>query len=277
MRGLSLSLGAASGRSGPRWLALTPRAALIVSAGLCLALAVALLRLPQLPPRENVIAAFATGLRSRTNSQMHNLRLALAALDGQAIAPGAEFSFNRAVGPWSVDRGYRRAPVSFSGEMALDWGGGVCQASTTLYNAALLAGLPIRERHRHHWPATYVPPGQDAAVAYPGIDLRFRNCFDAPIRITARIEGESALIQLRSRARPPRVTIEREVLAMAQPATVAAAAYGRPAGRPYLRRAPTRGQPGCEVAVYRRFLSDAGKRELISRDTYPPLNRLVWQ
>jgi len=245
------------------------RAALAVGALACLALITLLLGLPQLPPKESAIAAFSTGLGGRAHSQVHNLRLALASLDGEVIAPGEEFSFDRAVGPWTVDRGYRRAPVSYSGEMVLDWGGGVCQASTTLYNAALLAGLPIIERHRHQWPTTYVPPGQDAAVAYPNIDLRFRNTLNSPIHIWARIIGESAIVRLCSRERLPRVRIEREILAMAPPATVTHFGPGP--------RRTTRGQPGCEVAVYRSFLSGAQRRELVSRDNYPAQNRLIWR
>jgi vancomycin resistance protein VanW len=242
----------------------------VIAAGVlaCAALVIALLRLPQLPSEEKVIAAFSTSLRGRAHSQVHNVRLALAALDGAVIRPGAEFSFNRTVGPWTVDRGYRRAPVSFSGEMVLDWGGGVCQASTTLYNAALLAGLPILERHRHHWPASYVPPGQDAAVAYPGVDLRFRNSLASPIRVSARIVGESVRVRLCSRARPPAVQIARDVLAV-EPAMVTRLISDG------TRRGPARGKPGCEVAVYRIFLGGNSRRELVSRDTYPPLNRVV--
>ena len=242
----------------------------VIAAGVlaCAALVVLLLRLPQLPSEEKVITAFSTSLQGRAHSQVHNVRLALAALDGAVISPGEEFSFNRTVGPWTVDRGYRRAPVSFSGEMVLDWGGGVCQASTTLYNAALLTGLPILERHRHHWPASYVPPGQDAAVAYPGVDLRFRNSLASPIRVSARIVGESVRVRLCSSAQPLRVRIERDVLAV-EPATVTRFISDG------ARRGPVRGKPGCEVTVYRVLLGDSPRRELVSRDTYPPLNRVV--
>jgi vancomycin resistance protein YoaR len=224
----------------------------------------------RLPGDERVIASFSTSLRGRTRSQTFNVSLALAALNGAVIAPGQEFSFNRAVGPWTVDRGYRKAPVSYSGERALDWGGGVCQASTTLYNAALVAGLPIRERHRHFWPARYVPPGQDAAVAYPNIDLRFRNSLDRPLRIAARVEGESVVVELRSRARPPGAHLEREVLAVVAPLTLARLRPDAP------RAGLSRGQPGYEVAVYRVF-ADGGRRELVSRDSYPAQNRIVWR
>jgi vancomycin resistance protein YoaR len=234
----------------------------------CLALVAWLARLPS---EEQPIAAFATGLESRTRAQIHNVRLALSALDGQVILPGKEFSFNRAVGSWTADQGYVRAPVSYAGEKTLDWGGGVCQASTALYNAALLAGLPIRERHRHHWPTTYAPPGQDAAVAYPNIDLRIVNSLPSPVRISARISGDTIVVALRSRARSPHVFLDRVMMAMAEPATVVRprrASTGRP---------PMKGQPGYEIALYRVYPDDGGRRELVSRDQYPARNRVVWR
>ncbi|UCH34772.1 MAG: VanW family protein [Armatimonadota bacterium] len=244
---------------------------LAVACVACAAAVAVLVRLPDLPGEEKAVAAFSTSLSGRTRSQVHNVQLALMALNGTLIRPGEEFSFNRTVGPWTVDRGYRRAPVSYSGEMVRDWGGGVCQASTTLYNAALLAGLPVLERHRHHWPATYVPPGRDAAVAYPSIDLRFRNSLASPIRITARVAGESVVVRLHSRERPPQVRVEREIMAVAQPATVMCLGPS-PTGR-----APNRGQAGCEVAVYRVWRGAGERWEFVSRDTYPPQNRLVWR
>lgn len=219
---------------------------------------------------EQVIAAFSSGTRDRTRSQVHNVRLALASLDGRTVSPGGEFSFNQRVGPWGPDRGYVRAPVSFSGERVLDWGGGVCQASTVLYNTVLLAGLPVVERHRHYWPTTYVPAGQDAAVAYPNIDLRFRNTLSAPVRISARMEGETVVVKLLSRARPPAVRLERELIARTPAAIV-----DRPRGLG--RGKPTRGFPGATVALYRVFPGDPERREIVSRDSYPAQSRVVYQ
>jgi vancomycin resistance protein VanW len=231
-------------------------------------LAIWLLRLPA---QDHVVAAYTTGLRNRMHSQEHNVRLALQALDGQEILPGKVFSFNKTVGPLTLDRGYVKAPVSFSGNKMLDWGGGVCQASTTLYNAALLAGLPILERSRHHWPATYAPAGQDAAVAYPSIDLAFRNSLAAPIRIRARVKGESVVVELWSRAAAPKVHIEREMLAVT-PAAVLVRRHSTQTRHPSVH-----GQPGYQVVVYRNFLTAKPRRELVSRDTYPPQNRVVWE
>src|SRR3989337_693852 len=120
------------------------------------------------------------------------------AVDGKVLQAGAEFSFNRTVGSWSADRGYVKAPVSYDGELIPSWGGGVCQVSSTLYNAALLAGLEILERHRHRFPARYVPPGQDAAVAQLDIDLRFRNPYRWPVRIEAEAEGDEVICRILS-------------------------------------------------------------------------------
>jgi len=224
-----------------------------------------------LPGNEQIIAAFSSGTRGRTASQIYNVRLAVAALDGKIIPPGKEFSFNHAVGPWTMDRGYRKAPVSFSGDRLLDWGGGVCQASSTLYNAALLAGLPILERHRHHWPASYVPPGQDAAVAYPNIDLRFSNTLTSPIRISARLAGDSVLISFYSKQPAPQVRLERELLGITPPATTVRFEANA------AKRASVLGHPGYQVALYRVFPGDEPRRELVSRDTYPPQNRITWR
>ena len=114
--------------------------------------------------RQVVLGQYTTTLRGRTESQRYNAERAARALDGRVIKPGDALSYNEIVGPWTADAGYKRAPVSYDGELLSAWGGGVCQTSTTLYNAALLAGLEIVERHRHAWPPKYIAPGRDAAA-----------------------------------------------------------------------------------------------------------------
>ena len=125
--------------------------------------------------QETELAGYATSLRGRTAAQSGPTRQKAAqAINGKIIAPGATFSYNQTVKSWSWDAGYVKAPVSYDGELVKAYGGGVCQTSTTLYNAALLAGLPIVERHAHTFAPHYVPPGRDAAVAQYDIDLRFQ-------------------------------------------------------------------------------------------------------
>jgi vancomycin resistance protein YoaR len=234
-------------------------------------------QLAVLPPPEVEIAGYATSLKGRTRSQQHNARLAAQALDGKVVAPGGLFSFNQAVKSWSADRGYVKAPVSFDGELVPAFGGGVCQTSTTLYNAALLAGLPVRERHAHVFAPHYVAPGRDAAVAYPNIDLRFQNPYPWPIRLQARARGERLEVRLFGAERPRgMVRVAPHVLSRSAPARLTRVVRGGdgPAGRSYLR---SPGATGYRVITYRIF-SQSGRevrRERLSDDTYPAMNRVV--
>ena len=174
----------------------------------------------------------------------------------------------------AADMGYEKAPVSYDGELVRSWGGGVCQASTTLYNAALLAGLEIVERHRHHWPARYAPLGRDAAVAYNDIDLRFRNTLSAPIRIEGEIVGENLVFRILSSCRPEyTVRIESQTRSVSLPNEVIQDGSADGSGR---RKLINRGHPGFYVATYRTFVSPNGsRRELLSEDRYPAMNRIV--
>lgn len=228
------------------------------------------------PPPQVEIAGYATSLKGRTAGQRHNAQLSARALDGRVISPGAVFSFNRAVKSWSVDQGYVKAPVSFDGELVRAFGGGVCQTSTTLYNAALLAGLPIRERHPHVFAPRYVPPGRDAAVAYPGVDLRFQNPYPWPLRIRASARGDRLEIRLLGAKRSDdQVEITAAALSRTAPNRLTRV-VARPAGagRMYLR---SPGATGFRVVTNRVFYR-AGRetrRERLGDDTYPALNRIV--
>ncbi len=225
-------------------------------------------------PPEEAIASYTTSFAGRTPSQIENSLRAAKALDGVVVPPRAAFSFNSRVGPWTADRGYRRAPVSYDGELTVASGGGVCQVSTTLYGAALLGGMEILERHRHFWPVGYARPGTDAAVAFPSTDLRFRNPLPAPVRVRARQSGQRLIVELLSTTSAGRYSLETEQIAVRPPATLL---------RRDARLSPgqmvetTHGQAGQRVAVYRLHQVSGGpaERTLISVDTYPALNRIV--
>lgn len=213
-----------------------------------------------------VIASFRTTLLGRSSNQRHNALLAIRRLDGAIIQPHATFSFNGRVGSFSRDAGYRRAPVSYNGQLIDAWGGGVCQASTTTYNAALLSGMTIVERTRHHFAPSYVPIGLDAAVAYGNFDLKLQNPYEFPVRIRARVTGESVTVEFVSDGKPSRLpTIERE-LSVHRPAGLFRLGDGAAA------RVRNSGKDGYNVSVYRRW---EGRRELISQDEYPAMSRVV--
>jgi len=234
-------------------------------------------RLATAPPPQVELAGYATSLKGRTISQRHNARLAAQALDGYVLAPGAVFSFNKVVRSWSLDQGYVKAPVSFDGELVRAYGGGVCQTSSTLYNAVLLAGLPIVERHPHVFAPTYIAPGRDAAVAQYVIDLRFRNPYSWPIRLRATARGDRLEVRLFGKERSEeQVQITQETLSTTPPARLTRVIQrpGAAAGRTCLR---SPGAIGARVVTYRVF--SAGGRELrrerLSDDTYPAMNQVI--
>jgi vancomycin resistance protein YoaR len=108
-------------------------------------------------------------------NRIHNVQLVAHLVDGKLIAPGATFSFNRATGARTADKGFREAPVIINGELTTGLGGGVCQVSTTVFNAAYEAGLNITQRTNHALYISHYPQGRDATVNYPDVDLKFVN------------------------------------------------------------------------------------------------------
>jgi vancomycin resistance protein YoaR len=227
-------------------------------------------------PETVELAAYATSLQGRTASQRYNARLAARALDGQIIHPGAVFSFNQTVKPWTIDQGYVKAPVSFDGELVSSYGGGVCQTSTTLYNTALLAGLPVLERHPHVYVPSYVTPGRDAAVAQYTVDLRLRNPYPWPVRIEAHIVRDRLEVRLVGKVRPSAsVQIRTEVIGASTPARLTQVdARGSSRGRVFRK---SLGATGYRVITYRIFYQDDRelRREHLSDDTYRPMDRVV--
>jgi Uncharacterized vancomycin resistance protein len=112
-----------------------------------------------------------------------NMARALAAVNGTCIKPGAVFSFNGTTGNCDKANGYKEAGAILNGQLIQSYGGGICQASTTIYGAALRSNLVIVQRSNHSIPSVYCPLGQDAAVSYPELDLKLKNPTDYPIYI----------------------------------------------------------------------------------------------
>lgn len=241
-----------------------------------IAAAIPLARLISAPSPAVTLSSYATSLKGRTAGQRHNAMLSANELHGEVIPPGGVFSFNKAVKTWTSDEGYVKAPVSYDGELIPAYGGGVCQTSTTIYNAALLAGLPIVERHKHVFTAHYAQPGRDAAVAQENIDLRFRNPYQWPIRIEASARGDRLLVKLIGEEKPRHtVSIVTQTLDRTEPERLVRVVR-RPSGSTG-RMVRNPGARGYRVVTYRIF-SQSGReirRERLSDDTYQPMNRLV--
>ena len=120
--------------------------------------------------------------------RVHNIRLSLEAINHTIVTPGEGFSFNGGAGERTPERGYRNAPIILGEAVVPGVGGGVCQTSTTLYNAVRLAGLEIVERRIHSIAPSYIKHGMDAAVAWPYTDFKFRNDSDWPVIVKAEVQ-----------------------------------------------------------------------------------------
>ncbi|WP_240688994.1 VanW family protein [Ammoniphilus sp. YIM 78166] len=129
------------------------------------------------------ISSFATYYNNRNFNRSHNIQLASSAIHHYVLLPGETFSFNKVVGKRTAERGYKRAPVIVRGELSEGLGGGICQVSSTLFNAVDRAGLTILARYSHSKQVGYVPEGRDATVSWYGPDFSFRNDYDHPIMI----------------------------------------------------------------------------------------------
>ncbi len=167
----------------------------------------ALLALWWTDPTPIPLSRYATSLEQRSGSQIHNIRQAAQSLDGVYIQPGEVFSFNQVVGPRRLERGYLPAPAFMVAETLDSVGGGICQVSSSLYNAALLAGLEVVERHPHYTVVESVPPGLDATVWYGLADLRLKNPFPWPVRLRAQIQGQQLVVSVLGRRSPARAAV----------------------------------------------------------------------
>ena len=133
----------------------------------------------------NLLSRFITQFNPEESDRSHNVYLGAKLLNGTVVPPGGEFSFNRAVGERTEAAGFRTALEIVNQEFVPGIGGGICQVASTVYNAALEAGMEIIERANHSRPVKYVPLGRDATVVHGYLDLRFRNPYDQPVVVLA--------------------------------------------------------------------------------------------
>ncbi len=148
--------------------------------------------------REKEIGSYITYFKENNKERSHNIVLAAEAINNNVVFPGERFSFNNIVGKRTKERGYKRAPVIVKGELAEDIGGGICQVSSTLYNAVELKGVQIIERYSHSRSVPYVPPGRDATVSWYGPDFVFKNNYRQPILIRASADEGKMIIRILS-------------------------------------------------------------------------------
>ena len=144
---------------------------------------------------KSVVSSYTTTYGG-TPGRLNNVQLVAKLIDGSLIAPGGTFSFNDTTGERTAAKGFQEAPVIINGELQNGLGGGICQVSTTVFNAAFEAGLPITARTNHALYISHYPLGRDATVNYPDIDLRFSNDTDHWLLLRTFVGSGSLTVNL---------------------------------------------------------------------------------
>lgn len=157
---------------------------------------------------KTVISQYKAVSQSADAQRATNIKLATDAIHGAVIQPGKTLSFNELVGDTAHDSRYQLAPVVYGSDMVYERGGGICQVSTALYNAALKANLVITERHPHSLVVDYAPIGLDATLVYGTMDLRITNTSEQPMQIVAEAEGQTVTITIWGQALSDGMTID---------------------------------------------------------------------
>lgn len=173
---------------------------------------------------KDVLGTFSTSYSTSGGARSANVANGCSLINGRTLYPGEEFSAYEAVSPFTADNGYQMAGSYLNGQVVDSLGGGICQVSTTLYNAVLRAELEVTERYNHSMIVTYVDPSADAAIAESsGKDFKFKNNLDYPIYIEGYTTPEKQItftiygVETRDSGRE--VTYESEVLERTEPDT----------------------------------------------------------
>lgn len=133
----------------------------------------------------NVLGTFTTRYDASNKNRSNNIMLASNKIDGTVILPGETFSYNQIVGKRTIDAGYKEAGAYAGGKVVQEVGGGICQVSSTLYNAVLYANLEVVDRSNHYFETSYVDAGRDATVSWGTVDFKFKNNRKYPIKVEA--------------------------------------------------------------------------------------------
>lgn len=221
-----------------------------------------------------LLASYTTTFDPTLVNRAYNISVAAAALDGLLVAPGDEVSFNEIVGPRSQEAGYKDAPIILNENLVPGLGGGVCQVSSTLYNAVLLANLEVTERVNHSLPVPYVPLGRDATVVYGAVDLKFVNTTPSYIYLKAPVRGSRITIKIYGNTRyKRRVEIYTKTVKVFEPKKKYEQDPNLEAGKEVVKQA---GKRGYRVETARWVWNNgAVTREALPVSLYKPRDEIV--
>ncbi len=225
----------------------------------------------------NRLSNFTTRYDAGNISRTTNLGIATRKINEYVIQPGETFSYNKALGKRTVENGYKEAAVFENGGVTNGIGGGICQISTTLYNAVLQANLEIVERHNHSFVTSYADPGKDATVVYGALDFKFKNNRKYPVKIVASLNSGVASVSIFGLKEEVEynVKIVSNILERIPYATERIEDSSLP---PEAEKVVTAGTSGCRSVTYKYLYTQSGElvsKTELSRDTYSTIKRTV--
>lgn len=222
------------------------------------------------------ISTFSTSYDAGYRARANNLELAAGKINGKVLGPGEEFSFNEVVGKRTIEAGYTEAKIFLNGEVVDGTGGGICQISTTLYNAVLLANLEITDRRNHNYTTSYVKAGRDATVVYGAIDFKFKNNRKYPIKIDAKVSGGVVTFDIYGIQEENEYEVKIiPVVTQSIPKTTQYVDDPTLAeGSEVVKQV---GSSGCKVTTYKEVYLNGTliSKDVISNDTYKAMARIV--
>ena len=225
-----------------------------------------------------MIAYAVTNASSSSSNRLTNIALSLELINGTQLDPGETFSFNETVGERTTDRGFKVATAYSSGEVTEEVGGGICQVSTTLFNAAVKSDMEIVERHNHSLTVSYVDLGKDAAVDWGNKDLRFTNTGDEPVYIVCLLTDDKHVrIGFFGKLLPngESITVEGETTGTIGYETVYQPNLSFPSGYSEVTQ---RGRNGYTAVAYKIRWDAEGNQissELLCSSTYRTTNEII--
>ena len=224
----------------------------------------------------DLLATFSTKYQASNVNRTTNLKLAAKKINGTVLLPGEEFSYNKTVGERTVAAGFKEAAVFNAGRVENGLGGGICQISTTLYDAVVMANLDVTVRRNHQFVTSYVPAGKDATVVWGSQDFKFKNTRKYPVRITATVQGGVATVQVWGLKEEVEydISIETKKTATIAYTTQYVQDASLPAGQ---QKVVQEGNNGRKVEAYKvkRLNGQVVSTTLLSKDTYNAMKKIV--
>lgn len=224
----------------------------------------------------NLLSTYTTNYDSSNTNRDNNLKLAAQKLNGAIINPDEEFSYNKRVGKRTIEAGFKEAKAYAGGKVVLDVGGGICQLSSTLYNATLLANLNITDRHNHYFKTSYVPEGRDATVSWGSVDFKFKNNRQYPIKIESVAEDGVVTVNIYGIKQEDDaiVVIDSKVTNIIESKTEYQVDTSLAPGEEVVSQ---NGENGCTSECYKTVLKNGiiMSKTLISQDTYNALPTII--